>query len=131
MEAPQGAGKGAGGGSSSGWLLNGPLIASFEKADVRLSRAGLVIDGDDRQEEIAMPPGWDGRDGRLASFHSAVVDGTPLPADGRWGKATQEAIVALEQSSELRAEVTLRHQTPTVDVTKPAESEELKRAVAN
>jgi len=132
MEAPQGTGGGAGGGgSSSGWLLNGPLIASFEKADIRLSRNGLVIDGDDHQQEITMPPGWDGRDGRLASFHSAVVDDMPLPADGRWGKATQEAIVALEQSSDLRAEVTLRHQTPTVDVTKAVETEQMKRAVAN
>ncbi|MCD6074438.1 MAG: hypothetical protein K0Q70_1321, partial [Rhodospirillales bacterium] len=76
MEAPLG----AGGGTSSGWLLNGPLIASFERADVRLSRSGLIVDGDDGQQEIAMPAGVDGRDGRLATFYSAVVDGVPLPA---------------------------------------------------
>jgi phthalate 4,5-cis-dihydrodiol dehydrogenase len=126
MEAP------SGGGSASGWLLNGPLIASFERADVRLSRSGLIVDGDDIQQEIAMPAGVDGRDGRLATFYSAVVDGVPLPADGRWGKATQEALVALEQSSERRAEVSLRHQTPTVDVvTSPEHTERLKRAAAH
>jgi hypothetical protein len=55
-----------------------------------------------------------------------------LPADGRWGKATQEAIVALEQSSERRAEVSLRYQTPTVDATNPSENTaSLKRAAAN
>lgn len=124
MEAPSG----TGGGSSSGWLLGGPLIASFERADVRLSRGGLIVDGDDKQEEIAMPPGVDGRDGRLTSFYAAVVYGTPLPADGRWGKATQEALVALEQSSERRAEVSLRHQTPTVDVTKDFEKHDKKTA---
>lgn len=112
MEAPSG----AAGGISSGWLLSGPLIASFERADIRLSRAGLIVDGDDAQQEIAVASDVDGRDGRLNSFYRAVVDGAPLPADGRWGKATQEAIVALEQSSDRRAEVTLRHQTPTVDV---------------
>jgi phthalate 4,5-cis-dihydrodiol dehydrogenase len=127
MEAPSG----AGGGSSGGWLLGGPLIASFERADVRLSRGGLIVDGDDGQVEIAMPPGVDGRDGRLASFHAAVADGVPLPADGRWGKATQEALVALEQSSERRAEVALRHQTPTVDVTKQNETtDRMKRTAA-
>ena len=70
----------------------------------------------------------DGRDGRLTSFYAAVVYGTPLPADGRWGKATQEALVALEQSSERRAEVSLRHQTPTVDVTKDFEKHDKKTA---
>jgi phthalate 4,5-cis-dihydrodiol dehydrogenase len=129
MEAPQGVG--GGNSVSSGWLLGGPLIASFERADVRLSRGGLVIDGDDGQQEIAVASDIDGRDGRLNSFYSAVVDGTPLPADGRWGKATQEALVALEQSSERRAEVALRHQTPTVDVTKPEQAEGLRRAAAS
>ena len=123
MEAP------AGGGTSGGWLLGGPLVASFDRADVRLSRSGLIVDGDDRQEDIAMPPGLDGRDGRLASFYSAVVDGKPLPADGRWGKATQEALVALEQSSDRRAEIALQFQTPTVDVESrpPIEPETAKR----
>jgi len=129
MEAPQGVG--GGNSVSSGWLLGGPLIASFERADVRLSRGGLVIDGDDGQQEIAVASDIDGRDGRLNSFYSAVVDGTPLPADGRWGKATQEALVALEQSSERRAEVALRHQTPTIDVTKPEQAQGLRLAAAS
>lgn len=98
----------------NGWVLGGPLIACFEKADVRLSPRGLVVDGDDRQWEIAFAPDRDGRDGRLDSFHAAVVEGAPLPADGRWGKATQEVLVAVEQSSETRADVTLAHQVPSV-----------------
>jgi len=108
-------GPAAGSGISSGWLLGGPLIASFERADVRLSRAGLVVDGDEKQWEIEAPKDQDGRDGRLASFYHAVVDHRPLAADGRWGKATQEALVAVERSSETHAEVPLSCQVSTVD----------------
>ena len=82
----------------------------------------MVIEGDDGQTEIAAPTNYDGRDGRLDSFYSAVVDGAPLPADGRWGKATQEALVALEESSERRSEVALHYQTPTVDIATQADA---------
>jgi phthalate 4,5-cis-dihydrodiol dehydrogenase len=97
---------------SSSWLLSGPLIASFERADVRFSPAGLVIDGDREQWEIPLKDQGDGRDGRLKSFHRAITQGAALPADGRWGKATQEVLVALERSAETRAEVPLIYQAP-------------------
>jgi len=97
---------------SSSWLLSGPLIASFERADVRFSTAGLVVDGDREQWEIPLADQGDGRDGRLRSFHHAIVEGAALPADGRWGKATQEVLGALERSAETHAEIQLVHQTP-------------------
>lgn len=97
---------------SSSWLLSGPLIASFDHADVRFSPAGLVVDGDREQWEIPLRDQGDGRDGRLKSFYRAIVDGAPLPADGRWGKATQEVLVALERSGETSEEIVLQHQTP-------------------
>jgi phthalate 4,5-cis-dihydrodiol dehydrogenase len=96
---------------SSSWLLSGPLIASFDHADVRFSSAGLVIDGDREQWEIPLKDQGDGRDGRLKSFHRAITQGAALTADGRWGKATQEVLVALERSAETRSEVPLIHQT--------------------
>jgi phthalate 4,5-cis-dihydrodiol dehydrogenase len=96
--------------NSAGWIMAGPLIASFDHADVRLSPNGLIVSGDDEQWEIAVDHERDGRDGRLVSFYEAVVNGTPLPADGRWGKATQEVLVAVEQSAEQRKEVLLSHQ---------------------
>jgi phthalate 4,5-cis-dihydrodiol dehydrogenase len=102
-------------GPSSGWLLSGPLIASFEHGDVRFSPAGLVVDGDREQWEIPLLGEGDGRDGRLKSFYRAIVDGAPLAADGRWGKATQEVLVALERSSATRQEIPLIHQTPYSD----------------
>jgi phthalate 4,5-cis-dihydrodiol dehydrogenase len=99
---------------SSSWLVSGPLIASFERADVRFSTAGLVVDGDREQWEIPLKDQGDGRDGRLKSFYRAIAEGAALPADGRWGKATQEVLVALERSAETRAEIQLTQQTPFV-----------------
>jgi phthalate 4,5-cis-dihydrodiol dehydrogenase len=99
---------------ASGWLISGPLVASFEHADVRFSADGLIVDGDREQWEIPLKEQGDGRDGRLNSFHRAITQGTPLPADGRWGKATQEVLVALERSAEIRGEILLAHQTPFV-----------------
>jgi phthalate 4,5-cis-dihydrodiol dehydrogenase len=99
---------------SSGWLLSGPLVASFDRADVRFSAAGLVVDGDRDQWEIPLTDQGDGRDGRLKSFHRAIVEGAALLADGRWGKATQEVLVALERSAETHEEIPLIHQTPFI-----------------
>jgi phthalate 4,5-cis-dihydrodiol dehydrogenase len=98
-----------------GWILGGPLVASFERGDVRLSAKGLIVDGDEQQSEIVIAPGWDGRDGRLRNLYEAIVLGKPLIADGRWGKATQEVLIAVEQSSANRREVMLEHQTAAVD----------------
>jgi phthalate 4,5-cis-dihydrodiol dehydrogenase len=100
---------------SMGWVMSGPLVVSFDKADVRLSPRGLIVDGDDKQWEIELP--GDGRDVRMATFHESIVKGTPLPADGRWGKATQEVLVAAQQSAEQRKEIMLTQQVPVVDGT--------------
>lgn len=102
-------------GQSRGWILGGPLVASFEHGDIRLSPNGLIVDGDERQWEISFPPGRNGVDGRLDSFYEAIVHGRALAADGRWGKATQEMLIAVERSAETRSEIRLVHQTATVD----------------
>ncbi|HSS64168.1 MAG TPA: Gfo/Idh/MocA family oxidoreductase [Gammaproteobacteria bacterium] len=96
---------------SGGWILGGPLVASFDHGDVRFSRNGLVVDGDREQREITFADSGDGRDARLRTFFEAVTQGRPLPADGRWGMATQEVLIAVEQSAESRAEVMLKQQT--------------------
>jgi phthalate 4,5-cis-dihydrodiol dehydrogenase len=96
---------------SLGWLMGGPLIASFDRADVRLSPDGLMVYGDDELYEIKLGVrGEDGRDGRINSFYDAIVHGRPLPADGAWGLATLEVILAVEESTRTRSEVLLRHQ---------------------
>ncbi len=101
--------------SSAGWLLGGPLMVSFDDADVRLSPGGLTVYGNKERAEIPLVTVEDGRDGRLNTFYDAIVTGRPLPADARWGNATLELLLAIEQSGEQRKEMFLEHQTPTVD----------------
>jgi phthalate 4,5-cis-dihydrodiol dehydrogenase len=101
---------------SLGWIMGGPLIASFDRGDVRMSPAGLTVYGDDELYEIKLGvKGEDGRDGRINTFYDAIVRGRPLPADGAWGMATLEAILAIEESSRARKEAFLRYQVPTID----------------
>ncbi len=99
-----------------GWIMGGPLIASFDKGDVRMTPGGLTVYGDEELYEIKLGvKGEDGRDGRINSFYDAVVGGRPLPADGAWGLATLEVILAIEESTKTRREVSLRRQVPAID----------------
>src|ERR671924_462464 len=101
---------------SLGWIMGGPLIASFDKGDVRMTPGGLTVYGDDELHEIKLGvKGEDGRDGRIKTFYDAIVRGRPLPADGAWGMATLEVLLAIEESGRTRREAFLRHQVPTID----------------
>jgi phthalate 4,5-cis-dihydrodiol dehydrogenase len=102
--------------ASLGWIMNGPLIASFDHGDVRMSPGGLTVYGDDETYEIKLgAAGEDGRDGRINTFYDALVHGRPLPADDAWAMATLEVLLAIEESGRTRKEVFLRHQVPTID----------------
>src|SRR5262249_52326296 len=73
------------------WIMGGPLIASFDKADVRMTPNGLMVYGEKASYEIKLGvKGEDGRDGRINTFYDAIVRDRPLPADGAWGLATLE-----------------------------------------
>jgi hypothetical protein len=96
--------------------MGGPSIASFDNGDVRMSAEGLTVYGDDEVREIKLgTKGEDGRDGRINTFYDAIVRGRPLPADGAWGMATLEVILAIEKSASTRTQVFLQHQVPTID----------------
>jgi phthalate 4,5-cis-dihydrodiol dehydrogenase len=113
--APRTAASGAGGGGGAGWILGGPLVVSYDHADVKLSPGGLMVYGDDKQWEIPLKTKEDGRDFRLNAFYDAIVDSSPLQCDGRWGRATVEALLAIEQSGRERREVQLQHQVEYAD----------------
>jgi phthalate 4,5-cis-dihydrodiol dehydrogenase len=100
--------------SSGGWIMHGPMIASFDNADVKLSSRGLLVFDNDGRREIPMLEATDGIAGRLATFYESIVNGKPLPADGRWGKATLEVLLALDQASKTGVDVYLKHQVPVV-----------------
>ena len=96
---------------TGGWILGGPLVVSYDKADVKLSPGGLMVYGDEKQWEIPLVTKEDGRDFRLRAFYDAIDSGRPLQCDVRWGRATVEMIVAIDKSGRERHEVMLQHQT--------------------
>ena len=95
------------------WILGGPLVVSFDKGDVRLTPAGLVVYGDMEKQEIPLPDYPDGRDGIVDEVYQAVVQGRRPANDGHWGKATLEVLLALFQSGKERREIFLSHQLAT------------------
>ena len=81
-----------------------------------MSTGGLTVYADEESYDITLGvQGEDGRDGRINTFYDAIVRGRPLPADGAWGMATLEVILAIEESGRTRKEAFLRYQVPTID----------------
>ena len=101
--------------SRAGWLLGGPWLVSFDRADVRLTPEGLVVYGDAERTVEPLVTYEDGRDGRINTCYDAIAGERPLPADGAWGNATLELLLAIEESGRQRKEMFLQHQTPTID----------------
>jgi phthalate 4,5-cis-dihydrodiol dehydrogenase len=110
-------GPGATPGHSSEWVLGGPLIATFDRGDVRLTPGGLIIYDDEDRREVAVSPDTDGRHGIINQVYRAIVNDHRPAADGYWGRATLEVMLAVLESGRTRKEVFLSHQTPTVEVT--------------
>ena len=97
------------------WILGGPLVASFDKGDVRLTPNGLMVYGEEEKREIPLPSLPDGRDGIIDEVYQAVVNDRRPSNDGHWGKATLEVLLALFQSGKERREIQMSHQVPTQD----------------
>jgi phthalate 4,5-cis-dihydrodiol dehydrogenase len=96
---------------NAGWILGGPLLVSYDKADVKLTPGGLMVYGDEKQWEIPLVTKEDGRNFRLRAFYDAIESGRPLQCDVRWGRATVEMILAIDQSGKERREIMLEKQT--------------------
>jgi phthalate 4,5-cis-dihydrodiol dehydrogenase len=97
---------------SASWVLGGPLIVTFEHGDVRLTPGGLCIYGDEEIRDIPISTETDGRHGIVDQLYEAVVNGRRPSADGLWGKATLEVLLAVFASARERREVFLAHQVP-------------------
>jgi phthalate 4,5-cis-dihydrodiol dehydrogenase len=87
----------------------GMILASCERGDLRPSADGVLVYGDDGVREIALPLGrtYPDKDGVIDEFYAAAVDGIAPLHDGRWGRATVEAALALVRSSRERREIVL------------------------
>jgi phthalate 4,5-cis-dihydrodiol dehydrogenase len=79
---------------------------------VRLVPGGLRIYGDEGTWDIPISTDTDGRHGIVNHVYEAVVNGHRPFADGRWGKATVEVLLAVLASARERREIFLSHQVP-------------------
>ena len=100
---------------SASWVMGGPLVVTFERGDVRLTPSGLCIYGDEERRDIAISTETDGRHGIVDQLYEAVVNGRRPSADGPWGKATLEVLLAVFASAQERREVFLSHQVPATN----------------
>jgi phthalate 4,5-cis-dihydrodiol dehydrogenase len=88
----------------------GSIIVSCERADLRPTPDGVMIYGDEtmRLDPVPVPP--IPRAEVIDEFYGAVADGRPPLHDGEWSRATLEVCLAIRDSAEAQAEITLRHQ---------------------
>jgi phthalate 4,5-cis-dihydrodiol dehydrogenase len=101
----------------------GMLIVSCERGDIRHSKYGLNVYGDDGLHEINLDNVGrnevDFESGAtipaLLEMHASVVHGEPIYHSGEWGRATLEAAMALITSGQERREVMLKQQVAMPD----------------
>jgi phthalate 4,5-cis-dihydrodiol dehydrogenase len=101
----------------------GMLIVSCERGDIRHSKYGLTVYGDDGPVEVdlrgvgrsevdfeggaTIPP--------LLEMHAAVTEGKPVYHGGEWGRATLEAMLAIIASGQQHREIVLQKQVAMPD----------------
>jgi phthalate 4,5-cis-dihydrodiol dehydrogenase len=88
----------------------GFLLASCERADLRLTAEGVMVHADDRRWLERAPLPAVPRGEVLDAFCAAVLDGVAPVQSGAWGMATLEACLAILDSARTGRDVTLRHQ---------------------
>ena len=101
----------------------GMLVLSCERGDIRHSKFGLSIYGDNGAPELDLRPlarpEVDFEGGvtlpALAEMHAAVVLGEPVYHSGEWGRATLEATLAIIASTRERREIMLEKQVAMPD----------------
>ena len=112
----------AGGGITQGagerWhAFFGMTMASCERGDIRQTREGLVVYGEDGPYTVPVPAGDDYAkrytSWELDAMYDAWVNDAPLTLHNpRWGMATTEVCLAIHQSSREQREIVMAHQTP-------------------
>jgi phthalate 4,5-cis-dihydrodiol dehydrogenase len=101
----------------------GMLVVSCERGDMRHSRHGVYVYGDDGCKDVDVRaftrPEKDleggATVGALLELYDAVVNGRPVYHSGAWGRATLEATLALIASARERKEILLTRQVALPD----------------
>ncbi len=89
----------------------GSIVVSCERADLRPMPDGVMIYDDETARLDSVPVPRIPRSEVIDEFYDAVVNGKPPLHDGEWSRATLEVCLAIRDSSQAQAEITLRHQT--------------------
>jgi len=87
----------------------GIFVMTCERGDIRQSRDGITVYGDDGVREIAVSNS-NGRPGRaevLDELHNAIIRGVKPVHDGRFGRGTVATCLAILESSRSGGEVWL------------------------
>jgi len=104
--------------ASSAWVPEdmGFAIASLDRADLRQSKHGLFIHGDEGKKDVSLISEGEGgmvqRRAELDELYNSVFHGAPIWHNGRWGMATLEVCLAIVESARTRSEVRLHRQVP-------------------
>jgi phthalate 4,5-cis-dihydrodiol dehydrogenase len=90
----------------------GFFVATFEKADVRVTPEGLSVFAADGRRDIAIENGssMPGHRNVLDALWNATRKGQPCSHDAQWGKATLEVVLAILASARERREIPVQHQ---------------------
>ena len=97
----------------------GPVIVSCDRADLRLSPAGVEVYGDAGRSMHALPPPTVPRGEVIDELWAAVVDGRAPVHDGASGLATIEICLAMLASAREGRDVELSHQVAVAPAEPP------------
>jgi len=91
----------------------GVILASCERGDIRQTPRGLLVYENQGRREIEIPLAALEREAELDAMYHAWARDRPLAAhDGRWGRATLEVCLGMQESARLRRDVPMSRQTP-------------------
>jgi phthalate 4,5-cis-dihydrodiol dehydrogenase len=90
----------------------GMVLVTCERGDIRNSKYGLYVYGDEGRFEIPLTGGLGLQEHRaeLEELYAAAVLGKPVYHSGEWGAATLEACIAMMQSAREHRELLLERQ---------------------
>ncbi len=91
----------------------GVLLATCERGEMRQSKHGIQIYGDEKRE-ILIESGRRRCTAEIDELYAGIVEGKPMLHNGRWGQATMEVCLGLLQSAAERREICMTHQVPTI-----------------
>tara|TARA_R110002110_G_scaffold269682_2_gene485334 strand:+ start:4335 stop:5528 length:1194 start_codon:yes stop_codon:yes gene_type:complete len=95
----------------------GVTIVSCAGGDMRSTPNGVAVYGRQGLVDLPIPPGraFPDKTAVIDELCDAVINDREPVRNGRWGKATMEASLAVLTSAQTRQEVVLSHQVPVSD----------------